>query len=454
MAESFELPKKVIMQSFISFSFPSGQSISEKDLLDISQGILQSFGIPIQDFPYAISEFFVKGWYINLLNHKILPNLVEEMLEMIEIAMLSKYLVFQYLSFLKQTLNNYLSEIIFYGDIESSLISYVNSVKENHRLYRRVNGEMLNRHHRLIFEDNFAIILAFTCLNESIESVKRISPTLFLYFENFVDYIKKLLDSGINKLFDKDRPDYIKVFIRGWMIKDLNHLNHLNNYMIETVENEPLISIPECHFDLFEQVIHSSVVSKAIDLFVKDTLMKENSPFENEEDGKKMIYEGFNWVSKSGNTFYANLNNFAHGYSSDGYVYIHRNYEKKESYFSPIFRLLTLLHESFQIYKRLGDNKNKKINSPENSLVGIEEKQKPEDGIRFENFLIPNKGKKLYLNGAVFLSDLRNWNLDILEFQKMFLEEQSLGNKMNQPSQNFSIKSSGMDWPKCLRILV
>lgn len=313
---------------------------------------------------------------------------------------------------------------------------------------------MLNRHHRVIFEDNFAIILAFTCLNESIESIKRIRPVLIYDFENLVDFVTKLLDGGIDKLFDKDRPDYIKVFIRGWMIKDLNHLDQLNDYMIETVENELLFLIPEYDFALFEQVIHSSVLRKAIDLFVKDTLTKENPPYENEEDGKKMIYEGFNWVSKSGNTFYANLDNFAHGYSSDGYVYIHRNYKKKKGYFSPIFRLLTLLHESFHIYKRLGDNKNKKINSPESSLVGIEEKQNPEDGIRFENFLIPNKGERLYLSGAVFLSDLRNWNLDILEFQKLFLEEQSSGKETDQPSQSFSIKSSGMDWPKCLRILV
>ncbi|OMJ71824.1 hypothetical protein SteCoe_29859 [Stentor coeruleus] len=231
MAESFELPKKAIVQNFISFSFPPGQSISEKELLDISQRILQSFEIPIQDFPYAISEFFVKGWYINLLNHEILPNLVEEMLEMIEIEIFSKCLAFKYLSFLKQILNNYLSEIISYGDIESSLISYRNSVKENHSLYRHINGEMLNRHHRLIFEDNFAIILAFTCLNKSIESIKRIRPRLIYDFENLVDFITKLLDSGINKLFDKDRPDYIKVFIRGWMIKDFNNLDQLNEYM-------------------------------------------------------------------------------------------------------------------------------------------------------------------------------------------------------------------------------
>lgn len=120
MAESFELLKKAIVQNFISFPFPPGLSISEKDLLDISKRILQSFGIPILDFPYAISEFFVKGWHTNLSNHEILPNLVEEMLEMIEIAMFSKCLVFKYLSFLKQTLNNYLSEIISYRDIDSS----------------------------------------------------------------------------------------------------------------------------------------------------------------------------------------------------------------------------------------------------------------------------------------------------------------------------------------------
>lgn len=51
--------------------------------------------------------------------------------------------------------------------------------------------------------------------------------------------------------------------------------------------------VPKNDFVLFEQIINSFTVRQAIELFIKDTPIKENPPFENEEEGLKMIYEGF-----------------------------------------------------------------------------------------------------------------------------------------------------------------
>lgn len=76
---------------------------------------------------------------------------------------------------------------------------------------------------------------------------------------------------------------------------------------------------------------------------------------------------------------------------------------------------------------------------------------KPEDGTRFENILIPNKGTRLYLSAADFLCDIINWQQPLQDFQKGFKHAQEEGESINESSMSFSLCQS-MDWPTCFRI--
>ncbi|OMJ91239.1 hypothetical protein SteCoe_6215 [Stentor coeruleus] len=222
--------------------------------------------------------------------------------------------------------------------------------------------------------------------------------------------------------------------------------------IFESVKRIPPILCDNYSFSIFKSIIDKTVISQAIDIFIADTLAKENCPFNNENEGRAMIRNAFTWVMESGNTYFTNMMELGHGYSIDGYVFIDYSYIKGND-FCMAFIILTLLYECFHIYKRIGENKNRYIKSPINSFVlFLEDIEKPEDGSRFENILIPGKGINLYLSSANFLNDIDSWNMNLEMFNEKFNLLQVYGRESGEPFLKFYTKSQGMNWPKCLRL--
>lgn len=82
--------------------------------------------------------------------------LVKEMLDIIEAVMSSKKIIYDYLSFLRQTLSDFLTKAIIKDQLNDTLINYTNSVLANNSYFCQSEDKILKRHHRIIFEDNFA----------------------------------------------------------------------------------------------------------------------------------------------------------------------------------------------------------------------------------------------------------------------------------------------------------
>ncbi|OMJ65914.1 hypothetical protein SteCoe_37429 [Stentor coeruleus] len=160
--------------------------------------------------------------------------------------------------------------------------------------------------------------------------------------------------------------------------------------IFDSVKRDPPILCDNYSFSIFKSIIDKTVISQAIDIFIAGTLAKENCPFNNENEGRAMIRNAFTWVMESGNTYFTNLMELGHGFSVEDYVFIDCSYMKRND-FCKAFFILTLLHECFHIYKRIGENKDRYIKSPVNSFVlFLDNIEKPEDGSRFENILTIN----------------------------------------------------------------
>lgn len=332
MTESFVLPRKSIIESFISVSFLPEQVVTENDIFNISQNILLSFGIKFQDFPYAICEFFIKNWYSDISKPEKLPDLVNEMLEIIEAAMSSKKIICDYLSILKQTLYDFSREIITNTKVYSILVDHSSSVLVNNSYFCQDKEKIFDRHHRVIFEDSFAILFAFTCLFDVSENLRKLGIEDSYDVDKLINYISKLLHGVLDELFKMNNPDHIKVLIRGWAFKDFYHIESINGFMSECIIDTPPLLMPKDHFGLFIEIINSSVLRQVIEIYIKDTLTKEDPPFNNEEDGIKMIFEGLNWISNIGNVYYADLIDFAHGFSNDEYIFVNFSFNRRNDF--------------------------------------------------------------------------------------------------------------------------
>ncbi|OMJ91240.1 hypothetical protein SteCoe_6216 [Stentor coeruleus] len=158
MVEPFELPKEAIMQSFLSITFKPEAQITKNELFEIGKEILHSNEISIEDFPFTFSKIFIKKWYEHLLQPEKLPEFVNEMLLMIEVATFSKKAIRQFFHLIKEKLYSFYIDSItlekkneFIADLTESLL---NSCKYLSQTY----DEIMAKHHRLIFEDNYAIL--------------------------------------------------------------------------------------------------------------------------------------------------------------------------------------------------------------------------------------------------------------------------------------------------------
>jgi hypothetical protein len=260
------------------------------------------------------------------------------------------------------------------------------------------------------------------------------------------------LDYGLDELFKYENPNHIKVFLRTWVFNDLKLIKAVPVITIfSSVSEVPPVLVNNNKFSMFKSIIDSPVISQAIDSFLVDTLSKENCPFNDEKEGRAMIRKAFVWVMESGNTFFADLMTRGHGYSAEGYVFIDYSYMMKNDLCTAFFTL-SLLHECLHIYKRIGENKNRYIVSPVNSFILFSENsERSEDGSRFENILIPNKGLNLYSSGAKFINQVKNWNMNLELFNEKFNRAQEKGRKENEHFMKFSSKSQDMNWPKCIR---
>ncbi|OMJ82202.1 hypothetical protein SteCoe_17160 [Stentor coeruleus] len=216
--ESLVYPKETIIQAFKSVSFPLDHSVTENQLFEIGSKILETFGILVHEYPYTFSEFFIKRWMSNFEQKDNLQELIEKMLEMIEAARLSKIIIKEYFIFVGKTLNDFLTKVISVEEKNELLSSYSKSALEICKYLTQSNQDyILETHFRLVFEDNFAISLAYACLNDYSKALINIPTDSTLKIHNIINYIVKLID--IDELFMINNDPSIKILIRNWLLK-------------------------------------------------------------------------------------------------------------------------------------------------------------------------------------------------------------------------------------------
>lgn len=453
MVEPFEFPKEAITQSFLYITFLPEAQTAESELFEIGKKILSSYDISVRDIPYSFSKIFIKHWHEHLFQPEKLQEFINEMLIMAEAATFSKKIIRQYFCLVKENLYSFFTNSISLERKNEFIATLTESLLKSCNYLSQISDQILAKHHRLVFEDNYAISLVYMCLTETSQSLLDLKVDDTSKIERIINYFSILLNYGLNELFKYENPNHIKVFLRTWVLRDLKLIKDVvyNTTIFSTIKELPPVLINIDKFSLFKSIIDSPVILQAINTFLVDTLSKENCPFNDENEGRAMIRNAFAWVMESGNAFFADLMSCGHGYSTDGYVFIDYSYVMGND-LCKAFLVLSLLHECLHIYKRIGDNRDRYIESPVNSFIlFLDNSEKAEDGSRFENILIPNKGLYLYLSGAIFIGKADNWNMTLEMFNEKFNKAQEKGREGNEPFMKFSYKSQSMDWPKCIR---
>lgn len=98
------------------------------------------------------------------------------------------------------------------------LTNYSNSALQTCSYLTESNKNYIYENHfRLTFEDNFAILLAYTCLNDCNKALMKITSNWEFKNQNIIDFLDKHIN--IDELFNIINIPYIKKLIRSWLFK-------------------------------------------------------------------------------------------------------------------------------------------------------------------------------------------------------------------------------------------
>ena len=132
---------------------------------------------------------------------------------------------------------------------------------------------------------------------------------------------------------------------------------------------------------------------------------------------------------------------------SCGFVYIKVEYNSYSSTLSRLIILITLIHETSHLYKRIDKGK---LCPGHYSLANINDnsgiQHVAEDGHQIETILFGVIDKMIYKTTANFILNPSHWNLQLEAFQKAIQEIQREANKKTG-EQFIIMKEGSIEWP-------
>ena len=176
--------------------------------------------------------------------------------------------------------------------------------------------------------------------------------------------------------------------------------------------------IPDEILSLFFTISKSTVIEEAIRDFSLQTQRLGDPPFSDLFEAKSMFEFAYFHIAKSKKVFFAELHDDNLGMSAYDYVFVNRKF-RRMSFYRDAMILITLFHEAAHIYKRITPLGYMTSPSPNTNLnIHGETLSQREDGWRFENILVPSIDSVLFMDTAIFLSDIKSWNQSLFKFTR------------------------------------
>ena len=316
--------------------------------------------------------------------------------------------IFLYFEALIPTLEKMISQEILLSEFDEKMKNFAEEFKSKFTILGLDHNHIIQSHCRILFEDNFTILMAYYCINNHYKALSaRHSQVTFEHIGNIIE----IKDTFISIVINPDYSSELKLLIRDKLLQELVNPNldeFLMKFYIQTYIQEPPQRVPKSDFTLFSEIINSQVIKEAKFSFIREGLMMENQPYKDLETGIKMLEFAYSHAINAEKTFYSILDMSVHGLSSDEYIFVKKDY-KYQANLLITMRAITLLHECAHIYKRIYPGTNFYNISPSiNLFINGEWVSKGEDGYRFERILFGETTRRLYQGTACFLAKSKN----------------------------------------------
>ena len=416
---------------------------------------LAAKGINSEEFPGAIENFWMdirefNNYYIPN-NYSNIRNIVGKMLLNIRSTTIAKDNLYQYLNLIVNGIND--SIHFDYGEevLSNTLLKAATEMASLDPIYSLTIEEAGAIFDNIIYEDVFLAYLSYICIRFHHNKVKfnprRSSKSIPNFFRKFqVEYLPYLTDRNLE-------PEK-KIIGRHYCINNFYRPDDFYKQLkkiIKRLKKRQLESVSSERLAFFSEISKSAVIKNAIGIFSEQTLQFPNPPFINKDTAYEMFSYAFGHIANNKKTFHSSLFENALGLTVYEYVFINRAFKEYSSY-TDAFALITLIHETAHLYKRVTQSGIMK--SPSHSTMvlinGISE-EKPEDGWRLENILFPGFSGEIYLSAAIFLTTSSSWNQSLNAFTDQFKLLQKKGEDSGESS--FRYRKTNNIALRCIRLI-
>ena len=358
----------------------------------------------------------------------------------------AKDIVLEYISFLKQVVNGYLDAAYpityFQNEYKQQIAKYREEFPMSQLAFEEIKDELYD----IIHDDVFCSLFCYLALAIHSEQIILHFSEIGHSYISYLDYVKQNFRSLLNKL-DENLPR--TVLLKGLLLNDFYKSDPTElqfDYSIENYHTYPPISMPQIAFRDFLWVVKTELFQQVLGQFVRDYIGERKCPFDTVEKGVERYYQAVNYL-ESGNVVYHALLPKAHGMCSCGFVYIKSEYCMYSSILNRLIILITLIHETAHLYKKIDHGKPCPGHSPPSNInykSGIQ--HVAEDGHRIETILFGVIDEKIYKSTALFMLNPSAWTLELSSFQKSIQELQREASKKTG-EQFIAMKESGIEWP-------
>ena len=332
----------------------------------------------------------------------------------------AKYIVLEYISFLKQVLNGYLEGACPITYFENEYKQQIEKYREEFPMSQLAFETIKNELYDIIHDDVFCCLFCYIALAIHSEQIILCLSDITDRHIQFLDLVTQSLPSLLDQL-DENLPK--TVLLKGLLLNDFYKFTPDELQFESAIENHqrcPPYRIPQIAFRDFLWVVNTDLFRQVLTQFVSDYIGQQNCPFDTVEDGVERYYQAVNYL-QSGNVAYHAILRGTHGMCSCGFVYIKVEYNSYSSTLNRLIILITLIHETAHLYKRIDKGK---LCPGHYSLANINDnsgiQHVAEDGHLIETILFGVIDKMIYKTTANFILNPSHWNLQLEAFQKAY----------------------------------
>ena len=385
--------------------------------------ILYEANINPQEFPGAIQNFwsemreYHKYLFLGLENQ--IKHPIMAMLTFMKAAIYSKEAVNNYIISLIQCLEEMLKNNYGLQYFKGELLIITNYMRSFDDFYSLPEDQAFKICDNSLYEDSFMVYLSYICINRyhihakpSQARIEDLLNSLYVFKNETLDY-----------LITNDLEPQSKIITRCFCLDLFKNgvcgFNELT-IIIEELKTHPMRLVPANRMDVFDDITYSSVLCDAISQFAQQTIEIGNAPFQIVDDALTMFAFAFAHMIDKKKIFFSDIFGEALGLTVYEYIFINKALAYDFTY-NNAFLLITLLHESIHLYKRISPTGLVHTFSPSSTIFSKGSLvNKAEDGERFENILFPGFTDTIYLKTAEMLLDLSSWNQSLENFTNQF----------------------------------